>query len=402
MSSPKKIVILGSTGSIGVNALDVVRRYRRDYKVVGLAANSNVDLLASQIAEFQPEAVALGDEKSAEKLTRAISGLRRKPQIWTGDDGIVRLARHPRASFVLCGMVGSRGLLPLVAALEGGKTVGLANKESLVVAGDVIISLAKKHKATIVPVDSEHSAIYQCLQGHRSSEVSRIILTASGGPFYRHDGDLDGISVEQALRHPTWKMGAKITVDSATLMNKGLEAIEAHYLFGVPMEKISIVIHPQSIVHSLVEYADGAMLGQLSHPDMRLPIQYALTHPARAVTAVKPLKLEDVGRLDFAAPDFSRFPCLKLALDAGKRGGSAPAALSASNEVAVKAFIDGRITFTGIPTVVRRVMAQHKVRNKPTLADVLEVDRWARERAQADIDSGQARSNRVSDGLIHA
>jgi len=398
----RKIVILGSTGSIGVNALDVVRRYKRQYQVIGLAANSNVELLAKQIKEFQPDVVALGDASRSEKLAKAISGLRKKPQIWTGTAGLERLARHPKSDHVLCGMVGSRGLLPLVAAIKAGKTIGLANKESLVVAGDVIMALSKKHKAPIIPVDSEHSAIYQCLQGQRSADVARIILTASGGPFYRYEGDLDAISVAQALNHPTWKMGAKITVDSATLMNKGLEAIEAHYLFGVPMDKISIVIHPQSIVHSLVEYADGAMLGQLSHPDMRLPIQYALSHPARAVTAVKPLKLDEVARLDFAAPDFSRFPCLKIALDAGKRGGTAPAALSAANEVAVKAFIDGQLTFMGIPSLVSRVLARHKVRNKPTLDDVLEVDRWAREQAQTDIDSRQARSGRMNEGLIHA
>ena len=398
----RKIVILGSTGSIGVNALDVVRRYKRQYRVVGLAANTNIDVLARQIKEFQPEVVVLGDPAGAEKLAKAISGLRKKPQIWTGDAGLERLARHPKADHVLCGMVGSRGLLPLVSALKAGKTVGLANKESLVVAGDVLMALSKKHKAPIIPVDSEHSAIYQCLQGQRPADVSRIILTASGGPFYRYGGDLDAISVEQALNHPTWKMGAKITVDSATLMNKGLEAIEAHYLFGIPMEKITIVIHPQSIVHSLVEYVDGAMLGQLSHPDMRLPIQYALSHPSRAATAVKPLKLDEVARLDFAAPDFSRFPCLKIALDAGKRGGTAPAALSAANEVAVKAFIDGQITFMGIPSLVSSVLARHKVRNKPTLNDVLEVDRWAREQAQADVDSRRARSSRMNEGLIHA
>jgi 1-deoxy-D-xylulose-5-phosphate reductoisomerase len=398
----RKIVILGSTGSIGVSALDVVRRYRNLFQVVGLAANSNVDVLARQIREFKPAAVALGDAASADKLAKALAGLRQKPKIWSGVDGLERLAGHPQANFVLCGMVGSRGLLPLVAALKAGKTVGLANKESLVVAGELITSLAKKHKATVIPVDSEHSAIHQCLQGHRVDEVSRIILTASGGPFYRFDGDLDSISVAQALKHPTWKMGAKITIDSATLMNKGLEAIEAHYLFGVPMEKIAIVIHPQSIVHSLVEYADGASLAQLSHPDMRLPIQYALTYPGRMPTTVKALRLEDVGRLEFAAPDFSRFPCLRLAIEAGKRGGTAPAALSAANEVAVKAFIDGQLTFMGIPALVQRVLSKHKVRNKPSLDDVLEVDRWARDIAQGELDSRQARSGRMTEGLIHA
>jgi 1-deoxy-D-xylulose-5-phosphate reductoisomerase len=378
----RNIVILGSTGSIGVNALDVVRRYRRDFNVVGLAAGKNVDRVIQQIREFRPSVVAMGDIASAERLRHAVAGWRKRPAVWNHDDGIERLASHPKSQTVLCGMVGARGLLPLVAALKAGKTVGLANKEALVVAGELIMNLSRKHRAPIIPVDSEHSAIYQCLQGHKGVEVKRIILTASGGPFYRHAGNLDDITVEQALNHPTWKMGAKITVDSATLMNKGLEAIEAHLLFGVPMDKISIVIHPQSIVHSAVEYADGAILAQLSHPDMRLPIQYALTQPTRSPTAVRPLHLEEVGRLDFAAPDFRRFPCLKLALDAGRKGGTAPTALSSANEEAVKAFIEGRISFMTIASIVGKVLASHKVRNKPTLEDVLDVDAWGRDAAR--------------------
>jgi len=379
--STKKIVILGSTGSIGVNALDVVRRYRRDFKVVGLAANSNVERVIEQIREFRPAVVAMGDTPSAERLKTAIGGWRHKPQVWNHADGVERLAAHKGSDVVLCGMVGARGLLPLVAALKAGKTVGLANKEALVVAGELIMNLSRKHKAPIIPVDSEHSAIYQCLQG-RAREVSRIILTASGGPFYKYAGNLDDITVEQALKHPTWKMGAKITIDSATLMNKGLEAIEAHILFGIPMDRISIVIHPQSIVHSAVEYADGAVLAQLSHPDMRLPIQYALTHPARLKTSVRQLHLEEVSRLDFAAPDFSRFPCLKLALQAGTTGGTAPTALSAANEEAVKAFMEKRISFMTIAAVVGKVLSKHVVRNKPSLPVVLEVDTWARETAR--------------------
>ncbi len=382
----KNIVILGSTGSIGVNALDVVRRHRSEFRVVGLAANTNVRSIIDQIREFKPLAVAMSDTPSAHELRRAISSLKNRPEIFNHSDGVEQLARMKESSFVLCGMVGSRGLAPLVAALKSGKTVGLANKESLIVAGQVISDLSKKYKAPVIPVDSEHSAIYQCLRGHDDVEVSRIILTASGGPFYRSTKDLDTITVEEALNHPTWKMGAKITVDSATLMNKGLEAIEAHFLFDVPMAKISIVIHPQSIVHSLVEFADGAMLGQLSHPDMRLPIQYALTHPRRVSTAVKRLELDQVGQLTFAKPDFSRFPCLKLALEAGKRGGTAPAALSSSNEEAVRAFIDKRISFMTIPKVVSSVLKKHDVRNKPTLDDVWQVDAWARAEAKKFIE----------------
>ncbi len=356
----KNIVILGSTGSIGVNALNVIRRYRSHFQVLGLAANRNVGLIAKQIREFSPRAIAIHDTPSAEALRRRMAPWKRKPEVWNHEGGAERLAQMPGAKIVLCGMVGSQGLLPLVTALKRGKTVCLANKESLIAAGDIIMALSKKHKAPLIPVDSEHSAIFQCLQGSRRA-ISRIILTASGGPFYRRTGDLDNVSVEEALRHPTWKMGEKITVDSATLMNKGLEAIEAHHLFGVPMDRISIVIHPQSIVHSLVEFEDGAMLAQLSHPDMRLPIQYALTHPERMKTTVKKLNLEDVGRLDFSAPDFTRFPCLKLALDAGRRGGTAPVTLSAANEVSVRAFIEKEISFMAIPRVVAEVLRRHAV-----------------------------------------
>ncbi len=378
----KNIVILGSTGSIGVNALDVVRRNKNNFNVVGLAANNNVDLMLKQIREFKPVAVAMGSTPSAEALKSALKSVKAAPQVWNHEDGVERLAGMKESSMVLCGMVGSRGLLPLVAALKAGKTVGLANKESLIVAGEYILALSKKYNAPLIPVDSEHSAIYQCLRGHEGVEVSKIILTASGGPFYRSTKDLNTITVEEALKHPTWKMGAKITVDSATLMNKGLEAIEAHFLFGIPMEKIAIVIHPQSIVHSLVEYADGAMLAQLSHPDMRLPIQYALTHPKRFKTPVKTLDLTQVAELNFAAPDFSRFPCLKLALDAGKRGGTAPTALSSANEEAVKAFINGQISFMSIPKVVAGVLKKHRPKSALELKTIMAVDVWAREYAR--------------------
>lgn len=383
----KNIVILGSTGSIGVNALDVVRRHRRQFNVVGLAANKNIKLLLEQIKEFSPSAVAIGDTPSANELKNALSSWKKKPSVFNHNDGVERLAAMKGSDLVLCGMVGARGLLPLVAAIKAGTPVGLANKEALIVAGRLIMDLSKKHKAPVIPVDSEHSAIFQCLGDRPGSDVSRIILTASGGPFYRYEKDLDKITVDQALNHPTWKMGAKITVDSATLMNKGLEAIEAHHLFGVPMEKIQIVIHRQSIVHSLVEFEDGAMIGQLSHPDMRLPIQYAMTYPDRAQTAVKRLELDKVGQLDFAAPDFSRFPCLKLALDAGKKGGTAPVALSSSNEVAVQAFIEGKISFMSIPKIVAGVLKKHDVEARPSLDDVIRVDAWAREQAHAMLNS---------------
>jgi len=381
----KNIIILGSTGSIGKSSLDVIRRNKEAFRVVGLAANRNADLMAQQVREFSPRAVALEHTPGAEKLKSLLRKLKNKPKIWNHTGGLERLAAFKAADFVMCGVVGSRGLLPLVQALKAGKIVGLANKEALIIAGDIIMKLSKKHKAPLIPVDSEHSAIFQCLKGQNHGEIKRIILTASGGPFYRTKKDLDKISVEEALNHPTWKMGSKITIDSATLMNKGLEAIEAHHLFGIPFEKISIVIHPQSIVHSLVEFTDGAMLAQLSHPDMRLPIQYALTYPKRYDTPIKRLDLEAVGKLEFAKPDFSRFPCLRLALEAGRKGGTAPVALSSSNEVAVKAFIDKRISFMGIPQVVRKVVQTHSFRNHPSLNDVLGMDRWARQKAESLI-----------------
>lgn len=378
----KNIVILGSTGTIGINALDVVRRHKNRFRVLGLAANQNAELILRQIREFKPKVVALQDSGAARSVQNALSGMRNAPSVWNHSGGVERVARHAGADVVLCGMVGASGLLPLIAAVKAGKTVGLANKEALVIGGELIRRLVQRHKATLIPVDSEHSAIFHCLEGNHHRPIKRLILTASGGPFYRNKKDLAKITVEEALRHPTWKMGAKITVDSATLMNKGLEAIEAHYLFGVPMEKISILIHPESIVHSLVEFEDGALLAQLSHPDMRIPIQYALTHPDRIETSVRRLKLEEVRALHFDRPDFSRFPCLRLALAAGEKGGTAPAALSSANEEAVRAFINKEIRFTDIAAVSAAVLKKHKVRNQPTLEDVLAIDRWARNEAR--------------------
>jgi 1-deoxy-D-xylulose-5-phosphate reductoisomerase len=378
----KRVALLGSTGSIGTSTLDVVRHLKKDVHVVGLAANKNVDLLLRQIKEFSPSVVAIGDTPSADRLKKLLSSWKVRPQVWNHSDGMERLVQRKDVDVVICGVVGARGLQSLLSAIRAGKTIGLANKEALIVAGELVMALSKKHKAPIIPVDSEHSAIYHCLQGHSSQEISQIILTASGGPFYRTTKDLDTITVEQALRHPTWKMGAKITIDSATLMNKGLEAIEAHHLFDVPMEKISIVIHPQSIVHSLVEFKDGTMLAQLSNPDMRLPIQYALTHPARVKATVNRLRLEDVKTLEFASPDFSRFPCLSLALEAGKRGGTAPAALSGANEEAVMAFIGKKISFMTIPRIVKTVVSKHQFKKCPTLKDVVTIDLWARQEAR--------------------
>ncbi|MCB4756149.1 MAG: 1-deoxy-D-xylulose-5-phosphate reductoisomerase [Elusimicrobia bacterium] len=386
----KNIVILGSTGSIGENALDVIRHHRSSFRILGLSARRNVRRLLQQIKEFSPAAVALRDEDAAGTLKETLFSWKKKPKVFSHADGLEQLAKMKEADFVLSGVVGSEGLLPLLAALTAGKVVGLANKEALVSAGDIIMKLSRQKKANIIPVDSEHSAIFQCLKGHEGAAVSRIVLTASGGPFYQSERDFASITVEEALNHPTWRMGEKITIDSATLMNKGLEAIEAHHLFNIPMEKISIVIHPQSIVHSLVEFEDGAALAQLSMPDMRLPIQYALTYPHRCRTSIQRLELEKVKRLDFAAPDFSRFPCLRLALEAGRTGGTAPVVLSSSNEIAVAAFVGKRLPFSEIPRVVEKTLKKHTVRKTPSLDDILTADRWAREEARNLIGSMEA------------
>jgi len=381
----RNVVILGSTGSIGVNSLDVIRRLKNSFRVIGLGANKNVSRISKQIKKFSPKAVALDNSSAAKVLKLSLKKLKNKPVVWNHSGGLEKLAKMKGADFVMCGVVGARGLLPLIEALKSGKTVGLANKEALIVAGEIVMRLSRKHKAPVIPVDSEHSAIFQCLKGHDQGEVKRLILTASGGPFYRTKKKLDSITIDEALNHPTWKMGKKITIDSATLMNKGLEAIEAHHLFQIPMEKISIVIHPQSIVHSLVEFEDGALLAQLSHPDMRLPIQYALTYPRRFPTPIKKLSLEKVGQLEFSQPDFSRFPCLRLALQAGRRGGTAPVALSSSNEEAVKAFIQRKISFMSIPKIVEHVVKKHRFRSHPSLKDVLNMDSWSRQEADRMI-----------------
>lgn len=383
----KKLAILGSTGSIGVNALDVVRRLKREggaFRVVSLSAHSNLALLQQQVGEFRPRLAVVGDDASAEALTRWARGRKIKLNVRVGVEGLVRAASAPGVDLVLSAVVGAVGLKPLLAALRAGKDVALANKEALIVAGEIVMATARRYGGRIIPVDSEHSAMFQCLSGRTSPGhgIRRLILTASGGAFYRRKGSLSTVGVDEALKHPTWKMGKKITIDCATLTNKGLEAIEAHHLFGVPLEKIQIVIHPQSIVHSLVEFEDGSMLAQLSHPDMRLPIQYALTFPERRPGPVRPLELEEIQKLEFFTPDFRRFPSLALALEAGRRAGAWPAVFNGANEVAVKAFLEGRLPFTGIPKLCRRVMGRFKAaKGKAGLATILEADAWAREEA---------------------
>ena len=363
-ATPRRIVVLGSTGSIGTQALDVIRRHRDDYEVLALVAGRNATMLAAQAAEF------------GVPPTRARSGL---------DDpaALADLAALPEADVVLNAVVGFAGLPATIAALEAGKRLALANKESLIAGGPVVNAVRARGGGEIVPVDSEHSALYQALRGGDRSEVRRILITASGGPFRgRTRAELELVTIEDALKHPTWNMGAKITIDSSTLMNKGLEVIEAHELFGVDYDRIEVVVHPQSIVHSMVELTDGATIAQLSQPDMRGPIGYALAWPDRLTTPFGRLDWAKVGRLDFEPPDHEAFPCLGLAYEAGRAGATAPAALNAANEVAVAAFLVGRLTWTGIPDVLKAVLDGHDLGVADGVEAIVEADRQAREAAR--------------------
>ena len=375
----KNIAILGSTGSIGRSTLDVIAQNRERFRVVALAAGSNIDLFEEQIRTFSPCLAAVADKDAALALRKRLQGV----EILCGADGINSVAAHPDADFVLSAIVGSAGLLPTITAIKAGKTIGLANKETLVMAGDIVMKEARRNKVMIIPVDSEHSAVSQCIEGHNSREIRRIILTASGGPFVdMRQCDLKNIKAKEALKHPNWSMGRKISIDSATLMNKGLEVIEACWLFGLPPEKIDVLIHPQSIIHSLVEFRDMSCLAQMSMPDMRGPISYALSYPERLAEPIFGLELEKIGSLTFRKPDYDMFPCLTYAYEAIKKGGTVPAALNAANEVAVYAFLDNIIGFNDIPAVIRKTVERHTVKAEPELDDVLEADRWAREIAE--------------------
>ncbi len=379
----KNIVILGSTGSIGRNALKVVDNL--GWKVLGLAANSNIDEFRVQVRVHRPKYAVVFDYKAYLEFKEALPrGTRLLPP---GVEGLVELASLKEADVVLNAVSGSVGFAPLVASIRASKHIALANKEPMVMAGETLIKEAVRWAAKIIPVDSEPSAIFQCLDGLRDrnydAAVSRILLTASGGAFYRHKGSLSGVTPAKALKHPTWSMGPKITVDSATLMNKGLEAIEIKNLFSLPVSKIHVLIHPQSVMHSAVEFKDGSVLAQMSEPDMKLPIQYALTYPARVKSLAEPLNLFKVKSLDFSEPDCGRFPCLALAYEAGRSGGGYPAVLNAANEVAVERFLKGAALFTDIPVIVEKTIALHHSRDcrPPTLAEAVEIDQWARTKA---------------------
>ncbi|MFH1378672.1 MAG: 1-deoxy-D-xylulose-5-phosphate reductoisomerase [bacterium] len=375
------ITVLGSTGSIGRSALNVFDNLPGAHTIYALSTKSNIDLLRRQIVTYKPHKVWVEDQRTAQKLKDKINHLRSRVEVCWGNTRLAAIASHTGSDCILIALVGAAGLLPLLAAIRARKKIALANKESLVIAGDLVMKEARTRNVSIIPVDSEHSAIFQCIQNSKRAEIKKIILTASGGPFYKNKKSLKNVSIQQALAHPNWKMGKKITIDSATLMNKGLEAIEAHHLFGIPMDNIEVLIHPQSIVHSLVEFVDGSVLAQLSKPDMRGPIQYALTYPSRQKGIVRQLNLSEIQKLEFYKPDFKRFPCLGLAIRAGKAGGSMPVVLNAANEVAVEAFLDGNISLDKIAFIVGAMLKKHKLKNNPQITqikDILNIDNEVR------------------------
>jgi len=382
----KRIVILGSTGSIGTNTLDIIGKFPEKFQAVGLTANGNVDKLEEQVRSFSPAVAAMADRAAAERLRARCKGL--KTTILSGTDGLLQTATLAEADLVISAIVGGAGLVPTLAAITAGKFIALANKEPMVMAGRLMQEEARKRGVRIFPVDSEHSALFQSMEGHRVKDIRRLILTASGGPLWNLTQEqLRGVTVEQALKHPNWKMGDKITIDSATLMNKGLEVVEARWLFDIPASKIEVVVHRESIIHSLVEYADRSVIAQLGLPDMRTPIAYAMNYPERVPLDLPSLNLAQIGTLTFFNPDHDRFPCLKLGYDALRVGGTMPAAMNAANEVAVQAFLDRRIGFLGIPETIRRTMDAHTPVEVSTIEDALHTDAWARAKAVEVVNS---------------
>jgi 1-deoxy-D-xylulose-5-phosphate reductoisomerase len=373
----KSIAILGSTGSIGRSALDVIARHGEGFRVVALTAHRNLGLLRKQIERFRPEVVAVTDAAAASELRATV-----KAEVLEGQEGLCRAASWEAADFVLSAIVGSAGLLPTHAAVRAGKAVGLANKEALVIGGEIIMAEAEKTGAAILPVDSEHSAVFQCIEGRDRGQIRGITLTASGGPFVGKTAkELRGVTPVEALNHPNWLMGKKITVDSATLMNKGLEVIEAHHLFGLPPEAIGVLIHPQSIIHSIVEFVDGSSIAHMSVPDMRAAIAYALSWPERLHDVVPPLRFPEVGSLTFRSPDLESFPCLSLAYRALREGGTMPAALNGANEAAVGSFLEGRVGFNDIPAIIEEAMDSHEKTEASSMDSVIEAGLWAGRKA---------------------
>jgi 1-deoxy-D-xylulose-5-phosphate reductoisomerase len=381
----KRVVILGATGSIGESALKVARDIPERMEIVGLAANSNAEKLAAAANETRAQSVCLVDETKIDALQRALAY---KPRIFAGQEGLREIACLTNAQMVLVAIVGTAGLRPSLAAIEAGKDLAVASKEILVMAGEIVMREARDNDVRVLPVDSEHNAIFQCMEGKSSLDIRRIILTASGGPFRETPpNDFDSIIPEQALKHPTWNMGPKITIDSATLFNKGLEMIEAHWLFGVEMKRVEVVVHPQSIVHSMVEFADGSTLAQLSYSNMCFPIQYAVTWPDRVPNTLPPLDFSKLSRLEFFTPRYDDFPALNLARRAGETGGTLPAVMNAANEVAVAGFLDWQLRFPDIWRIVEEVMNRHTAVAHPDLDAILEADQWARREAQGYVKS---------------
>lgn len=384
MLTPKKLAILGSTGSIGTQTLDVVRRNPERFEVYAISAHHNADLLVAQASEFRPEVVCIADESQYESLNAKLSSLNFKGKVWAGADAIAQMVTFPSIDIVVAAMVGYAGLQPTIEAVKAGKTIALANKETLVVAGELIGTLAREHKAPILPVDSEHSAIFQSIVGENPDEIEQILLTASGGPFRTFTREqMASVTAADALRHPNWQMGPKITIDSASMMNKGFEVIEAKWLFGVPAERIQVLIHPQSIVHSAVQFRDGAIKAQLGAPDMRLPIQYALSFPERLQSDFPRANLFDIKDLTFEQPDLERFPNLRLAYDAINKGGNMPCVLNAANEVANLAFREDRCGFLQMSDIIAATMAKAAFISKPSYNDYVQSDAQARSIAEA-------------------
>ena len=372
----QRIAILGSTGSIGTNALRVAARFSDDFDIVALSTNSNIELLSEQTRRFRPKAVCVVDKDKARRF-------KKKVRMYEGEDGLCRMVQDIKVDTLLVGIVGSSALLPILKAIPNIKRLALANKEAIVMAGDIIMERAKKEKVKILPVDSEHSAIFQCMASNNTREIKNIFLTGSGGPLLKIPRSrFKAITPKEAVNHTKWKMGRKISVDSATMMNKGLEVIEAHHLFGLDADRIKVLIHPEILVHSMVEFIDGSILAQMATCDMRMPIQYALTYPARSFSSIKGISLSELKTLHFYKPDFKKFSCLEMAYRVAKKGGSYPCVLNASNEVAVEEFLKSRIRFTDIPRVIEKVLGLHKTRGVPKLKDILEADKWARRKTK--------------------
>ena len=380
----KKVILLGSSGSIGESTCKVARALPEKMKLVGLGVAKSTDRMLEQAKEFGVKALAVSDPQAAEKVK---SRLPQGTQFYPGPEGLARMVEETEADMVLVAIVGTAGLAPALAALRSGKDLAVASKEILVLAGSAVMAEAKKRKKQVLPVDSEHNAIFQCLVGANEKEVRKVILTASGGPFRQSSAQaMEKVTLAQALKHPTWSMGQKITIDSATMFNKGLEMIEAHWLFGLPMRQVDVVVHPQSIVHSLVEFIDGSVLAQLSVTDMCFPIQYAVTYPERMPSGLPPLDLAKLGTLSFEQPDEKRFPALRLAREAGEQGGTLPGVLNAANEVAVEAFLAERISFPRIWGMVEEVMKKHQTEKEPSLEAIIDADRWARGEAKSRLE----------------